>query len=249
MTKKHILSLLLILFLAPLSAQKIVNEEEQLWLGVFNQTRFSDRWGLWTDVHLRMKEHFVGDFSQVLFRIGPTFYVTDDVRLTAAYAYIHLGAGDGRNIAQPEHRPWQQVQWFVRWPKARLMQWVRLEERFRRKMLNADELGDGYNFNPRVRYNMALFLPLTRKVFAPGSLQLLLNNELMVNFGKNIVYNHFDQNRFFAGLVYQVNPHAQIHGGYMNLYQQQASGNVFRNQHTIRVFYFHNFDLRKKAEH
>jgi hypothetical protein len=67
----------------------------------------------------------------------------------------------------------------------------------------------------------------------------------MVNFGKNIVYNHFDQNRFFAGLAYQINPYAQLQGGYMNLYQQLPVGNQFRNQHTIRIFYFHNFDLRK----
>jgi len=30
----------------------------------------------------------------------------------------------------------------------------------------------------------------------------------------------------------------------MHLYQQLPSGNQFRNQHTLRVFYFHNFDLR-----
>jgi Protein of unknown function (DUF2490) len=243
--KIYISILLMLLGASSMTAQKVVNEEEQLWFGAFNQTRFTNRWGLWTDMHYRMKEHFVGDFSQFLIRTGPTFYVTDDVRITAAYAFVLTGPGDGRNIALPEHRPWQQVQWFTRWPKVRLMQWVRLEERFRRKLLTPDELGDGYNFNPRIRYNMALFLPLTRKGLQPGGLQFLLNNEVMVNFGKNIVYNHFDQNRFFAGLVYQLNPHAQIHAGYMNLYQQQAVGNVFRNQHTIRVYYFHNFDLRK----
>ena len=230
----------------PLAAQKTVTGEEQTWFGVFNQTRISDKWGFWFDAHLRLKDDFVGDLSQFIVRAGPTFYVTDDLRLTAAYAYVHHFPAEGHeNIAQPEHRPWQQVQWFVRGPKARLMQWVRLEERFRRKILNDNELADGYNFNWRIRYNFALFLPFTKKRFDPGGLQFLLNNELMLNFGKNIVYNHFDQNRFFAGLVYQVNPHAQLHAGYMNLYQQLPAGNSFKNQHTIRLFYFHNLDLRK----
>jgi hypothetical protein len=247
MQKKLYLALLFFLTtLASGFAQKTVNTEEQTWFGAFNQTRLTQRWGFWADAHFRLKDDFVGAPAQAILRAGPTFYLSNDVRLTAAYAYIHHFPGDNhRNIAQPEHRPWQQVQWFQRGPKARLMQWVRLEERFRRKVLNDNELADGYNFNWRIRYNFALFLPLTKKRFEPGGLQVLVNDEIFVNFGKNIVFNHFDQNRFFVGLVYQINKHAQLHGGYMNLYQQQAAGNVFRNQHTVRVFYFHNFDVRK----
>ena len=126
------------------------------------------------------------------------------------------------------------------------MQTVRLEERFRRKLLNDNELGEGYNYNPRIRYAFALFLPLTEKGLGPGSLQFLLNNEVMINFGKNIVYNHFDQNRFFAGLAYQFNPHAQLQAGYLNVFQQLPAGNQFNKLHAIRLFYFHNFDLRNK---
>lgn len=229
-----------------LAAQKTITEEEQAWLGVFNQTRLTNKWGFWADAHLRLKDDFIGDLSQGIVRAGPTYYLNDDVRLTAAYAYVHFFPAPGHaNIGLPEHRPWQQVQWFMRGSKARLMQWIRLEERFRRKTLTDNELGDGYNFNWRIRYNFALFLPITKKRFEPGGLQFLVNDEMMVNFGKQIGYNYFDQNRFFVGLVYQVNKHAQLHGGYMNLYQQLPAGNQFRNQHTIRVFYFHNLDLRK----
>lgn len=230
---------------ASLTAQKTVTTEEQTWFGVFSQTRLTNKWGVWFDAHLRLKDDFIGDLSQGIVRAGPMYYLSDDVRLTAAYAYVHFFPAPGHaNIGLPEHRPWQQVQWFARGSKARLMQWVRLEERFRRKTLSDDALGDGYNFNWRICYNFALFVPITKKRFEPGGLQLLVNDEVMVNFGKNIVYNHFDQNRLFVGLVYQVNKHAQLHGGYMNLYQQLPSGDQFRNQHTVRVFYFHNFDLR-----
>lgn len=234
----------------PLSAQKTVTEEEKLWLGLFNQTRFSDKWGLWADFHFRLRDNFVGDAAQFIGRVGPMYYLTEDVRLTAAYAYVHHFPAEGHaNIAQPEHRPWQQIQWFTRGSKVRLMQWVRLEERFRRKILNDDELAEGYLFNWRVRYNFALFVALTKKRFTPGGFHFLLNNEVMLNFGKNIVFNHFDQNRLFVGLVYNPTAHAQVHLGYMNLYQQLASGDDFRNQHTIRLFYFQNLDLRKDPKH
>lgn len=228
------------------SAQKNVDSDQQTWLGVFNQTRFSQRWGLWFDGHLRLRDDFVGDLATGIFRPGLTYYAYEDLRLTAGYAYVHHFPAEGHeNVAMPEHRPWQQVQWFSRFPNLRLMNWVRLEERFRRKILNSNELADGYNFNWRVRFNLAAFMPLTKKKFEPGGLQFLVNDEVHFNFGKNIVYNHFDQNRLFFGLVYQLTGQAQLHGGYMNVFVQQAAGNRFRSLHSIRLFYFHNFDFRK----
>lgn len=247
--KKIIALLGLLGCLSPLwgQAPKIVQTDRQLWLGYFNQTRFTQRWGLWLDAHFRLKDDFTGAPAQAIVRPGLIYYISDDIRLTAAYGYVHHFPGEGhQNTYRPEHRPWQQVQWFIRGKNARLMNWVRLEERFRRKILNDNELADGYRFNWRVRYNTALFIPLTRKKFQPGGLSFLLNDEIFLNFGKNITYNIFDQNRLFAGLVWQINAHTQLHGGYMNLYQQQASGNVFSNVHAIRFFVFQNFDLRPK---
>jgi hypothetical protein len=243
--KLSILCSIFMLFVSSLMAQKTVTTDEQAWFAVFNQTRLSKKWGLWFDAHLRLKDDYVGDLSQSILRFGPTYFLTDDVRLTAAYAYVHTFPGPGHaNIGLPEHRPWQQVLWYTRYPKVRLTQSFRLEERYRRKTLTDNELGEGYNFSWRLRYNFWFYTPLTKKQFEPGGLQFLVNNEIFISFGKNIVYNHFDQNRLFVGLVYQINKHAQLHGGYMNLYQQLPTGDQFRNQHTIRVFYFHNFDLR-----
>ncbi len=238
---------LLVLSLPMLSgAQKTVVHDQQTWLGIFNQTRFSKRWGLWFDGQLRLRDNFAREAATGIFRPGVTYYAYDDLRFTAGYAYVHHFPAEGHeNVARPEHRPWQQVQWFSRFPHLRIMNWVRLEERFRRKIKDDDELAPGYTFNYRIRYNLALFVPLTKKGFGPGGLQFLLNDEVHINFGETIVYNHFDQNRLFLGLVYQLNEHAQLHGGYMNNYLQLATGDRFRSLHCIRVFYFHNFDFRK----
>ena len=236
-----------LLLALPTQAQKQLVQERQTWLGVFTQTRFSDRWGMWAEGHLRLHDQFVHELFQTVARAGLTYYLTDDVRLTGGYAYAYLYPDGARTVGQPEHRPWQQVQWFTKFPKARLMQWVRLEERFRQYVVSNDELGSNFDFNYRTRFNAALFLPLTQKGFAPGGLQFLLNDEVMVNFGEQVRYNYFDQNRLFAGLVYQVSKQAQVQAGYMYLFQQLPAGDTYRNQHTIRVFYFHNLDLRKPA--
>ncbi|GAB3828334.1 DUF2490 domain-containing protein [Hymenobacter jeollabukensis] len=244
--KRTLLSFVLLLAALAVRAQKQYVREQQTWLGVFNQTRFSQHWGTWTDLHLRLHDHFVQAKFQTVTRLGLTYYLTDDVRLTGGYAYVHHFPDGARTIGQAEHRPWQQVQWFSRFPQARLMQWVRLEERFRRHIVGNERTAE-FDFNWRTRYNLALFLPLTRRRFEPGSWQVLLNNELMVNFGKEVRYNYFDQNRAFAGVVFQVSRQAQLQAGYMHLFQQLPAGSTYRNQHTIRVFYFHNLNFRPTA--
>ncbi len=247
--RKLFLPVIILASFLPLSGRtqaKQVTEEQQTWLGYFNQTRLSKNWGTWTDIHLRTKEDFFTQYSQALFRLGLTYYLNNDAKLTAGYAYVHHFPGDNhRNVSQPEHRPWQQLQWHTRFSKLRLMQWFRLEERFRRKILNDEELADGYLFNFRARYNILGQFALGREPFRPGSLSLVLSNEVFVNFGKEIVYNSFDQNRAFAGFALHLNSHDNLQFGYMNVFQQQAAGNRYRSNHVARVFYFHNLDLRK----
>jgi hypothetical protein len=218
---------------------------QQVWLGYLNQTRLSNRWGFWVDAHLRSKEEVVSGLSQGMFRAGLTCYVSDDLKLTAGYAFVNHFPGDNhRNISQPEHRPWQQVQWHTKYSKLRLMQWFRLEERWRRKILNDDALADGYQFNFRIRYNFFSQVPLSKKRFQPGTLSVVLNDEVHINFGKQILYNYFDQNRFFTGFNYHVNKHDNLQFGYMHVFQQLAAGNKYRSNHVARIFYFHNLDLR-----
>ena len=247
--RKDIL-LLLVLFslkLNLLSQTKQTETIRQTWFGYFNQTRFSNKWGAWTDIHLRTKEDFFSDLSQSIIRLGFTYYLNDDTKLTAGYAYVsHYPADNHKNVTMPEHRSWQQLQWHSKYSKLRLMQWFRLEERFRRKILNDDELAEGYNFNFRARYNFFLMVPVSKNKFQPKSLSFVVNDEMHINFGKQIVYNYFDQNRFFLGLAYHVNKQDNLQVGYMNVFQQLASGNKYRSNHVARVFYFHNLDLRKK---
>ena len=62
-----------------------------------NQTRFSDKWGLWADAHLRTKEDFATNFSQGIVRLGLTFYITDATKLTVAYAFINHFPADAHS--------------------------------------------------------------------------------------------------------------------------------------------------------
>ena len=245
---------ILLMFFLFLLNQKIFSQikqtehVQQIWLAYANQTRFSDKWGMWADIHLRTKDDLVKDFSQSIVRLGLTYYLNDDTKLTAGYAYISAYQTTNQNVTVPEHRPWQQIQWHSKYSKLRLMQWFRLEERFRRKLLNPDELDDEYSFNFRLRYNILFTVPLSKQKFQPKSMSFVVNNEAHVNFGKQIVYNYFDQNRFFLGFAYHTNKHDNLQFGYTNLFQQLAAGNKYRSNNGARIFYFHNVDLRTKSK-
>jgi hypothetical protein len=225
---------------------KVTSTKNQIWTAYLNQTRFSERWGLWTDLHLRTKENFATNFSTSIIRVGLTYFAGDNTRLTAGYAFVNHFPGDNhQNISQPEHRPWQQVQWMTRYSRLRTAQYIRLEERYRRKVLNNDQLAEGYQFNYRLRYNFMLSVPLSKNAFQPKSLAFVFNDEVHLNFGKEVIYNTFDQNRLFLGFSYQTNKTDNLQFGYMHFFQQLASGNNYRVVHTPRVYYFHNLDFRK----
>jgi hypothetical protein len=231
----------------PAQTTKSTEHVNQIWAAYYNQTRFSNKWGMWAEAQIRTKEDFATNFSTAIARFGLTYYLSDNAKLTAGYAFVNAFPAEAhKNISQPEHRPWQQLQWHTKYQKLRLMQWFRLEERFRRKIANDDNLAEGYNFNWRMRYNFLAMFPLNKKNFAPHTLSLVLNDEVHVNFGKQIVNNYFDQNRAFIGFAFHTNATDNLQFGYMNLFQQLPAGNRYRSLHVARVFYFHNLDVRKK---
>jgi hypothetical protein len=221
---------------------KTTEHRDMTWLAYFNQARFTNRSGLWLDVHLRLNDDFVKETHAVLGRVGYTYYISDKTRLTLGYCYQvqpgHHGAADVL-----EQRPWQQIQWTEKKSWFNMAQWVRVEQRYRKA-------GDGdYAFlSHRVRYNMSFTIPLTRKEVAPKTPFIFANNEVFINLGENIVYNYFDQNRFFIGLGYQFTSHLNAHLGYMNIFQQTSAGNKYVHTDAIRLFVFHHLDFRNKEQ-
>ncbi|MFN3402569.1 MAG: DUF2490 domain-containing protein [Cytophagaceae bacterium] len=224
---------------------KHVHTREQLWLGYLNQSRFSNKVGSWVEVQHRMSDNFTDRNFLSMFRGAITYYFRDNLRLHIGYAYVHHYPATGLSTARPEHRPWQQIFFTNKYNGYTTLQWLRLEQRFVRKVA-ADVLQDDYRFNFRLRYNFSLFIPLKGKEMKEKTPFFAIIDEVFINFGKEITYNYFDQNRFFIGFGYQFSSQLNAQLGYMNVYQQEAAGNRFVDNHCIRLFVFHNFDLRKK---
>jgi hypothetical protein len=69
---------------------------------------------------------------------------------------------------------------------------------------------------------------------------LVVADEILIHFGKEVVYNTFDQNRFFIGIKQNVSPKLSFDFGYMNVYQQKYSGYQYDSNHTLRLFFYYN---------
>lgn len=224
--------------------QKSKEFRQQTWMAYFNQTRLTDKWGLWVDVHFRLTDNYRERLGLSIFRVAPIYYLTDQTRLTAGYSYITAHNVDPVPDL-PEHRLWQQIQWFEKKKSFSTAQYFRVEERFRRT-LAAGEVSDDYTFTWRFRYNFAITIPLTRKTVEPKTPFLFLNDEVHVNAGKNIGNNYLDQNRLFGGLGYQFTPQLNAQIGYLYVFQQLPASNSFVHTNAIRLFVFHNLDFRNK---
>jgi hypothetical protein len=226
----------------PVSKQ--IHEQGQVWLGFFNQTRLSEKFSLWVDLHARRTDLF-DRWSTTIVRPGITYHLPHHINFTAGYAYVSHYPAVGLQTVRPEHRPWQQISWTRRVKKLQMLQWVRFEQRFNRKVAN-DELQEGYTFNYKFRYLLSILIPLKGDFIEPETPFFVFNDEIHINAGKQITYNYFDQNRFFVGFGYQLSKTLNAQLGYMNLFQQLPAGNRYNNNHTIRLFFFNNIDLRKK---
>ena len=225
--------------------EKHIHSREQLWLGYFNQTRFSNKWGMWLDVHYRTTDNFIDRPFQFLIRSAATYFIKDNLRVNVGYVIAEHFPAKGSSITRTEHRPWQQLWWNQKYTGLTTLQSLRLEQRFNEKVTDDEKL-DGYSYTFRARYNFSFFIPLKGKEMAPQTPFALILNEVFLNFGDKVLYNTFDQNRLFVGFGYQFSSHLSTQLGYMNIYQQEGSGNNYVSTHAIRLFFYHSIDLRNK---
>jgi hypothetical protein len=103
------------------------------------------------------------------------------------------------------------------------------------------------SFTDRVRYLVSFTVPVSKNPKVPS---VVLSDEIAVQFGPEVVYNTFEQNRVFLGVKQPLGRSWSFDLGYMLVYQQKASGYQYDLNHTLRWFFYFTPDLRKvKSSH
>jgi hypothetical protein len=237
---------------------KNVVDQPISWWCYFGTYRLSDRWSIWTELQLRRAD-FTREWQQVLPRAGVNYHVNNNVVFTVGYAYlwtypygeqpIPLRDGEERY----EHRPWQQVTLLHSSGKVNFQHRFRLEQRFLQNWSAPDAgtgfrtITDGFELQNRMRYRFLLTIPITKAADGGQKFFATAYDEIFINFGKNIGFNLFDQNRLGATLGYQFTKSFNAQIGYMNQVIQKANGRDVESNHALTVFAFFNVDLRKSA--
>lgn len=240
----YILWLFIFLMTASISFAQVkeVKKQDQSWFSVNSTVRLSDKWGFVADLHER-RNNFLKDASFHFIRFGVNYWLKDNITLTAGYGHMWVAPSksDWKTISN-ENRVYQQVQMTSKIGKVSLFQRLRNEQRWQQKIAD-DKLTGQNKFTDRVRYLVSFTIPVVKNPKYPA---LVVADELCVQFGKEIVYNTFDQNRIFVGVKQKVTKDLSFDLGYMRLKQQKASGYQYDLDNTFRWFFYYTPDFRKK---
>ena len=223
--------------------EKEVNTQTQTWVSINNDFKFNEHWGLLVDFHIRRND-FVSADSFYFARIGGAYMPNSKVLLAGGYAHMWLApTKPGWETFSNEERIYEQAQMITKIGEVSILQRIRIEQRWQQKMVN-DEWSGEYRFTNRFRYLASFSIPVFKKKTMPS---LVISDEILIHFGKEVVYNTFDQNRLFIGIKQVINPKLSLDFGYMNVYQQKYTGYQYDCNHTLRLFFYYNNSFKNLA--
>ncbi len=228
------------LMTVPVWAQeKTVRQHQQVWFGYINTLVINNKFSLWNDLHYVPKGFFVA-------RTGVTRQL-ESVGITAGYGFLLLPkSASDMHLVRKEHRPWAQLIYSTPLSKSvTFVNRIRYDARFKQDVFNG-ELQPTYGFYNRVRFLAGLRVNLPFASTPKSVPFLAVFDEVLLNFGKEITANTFDQNRIQVSLGVQRGK-IQYQIGYMNRLVQTGNTQYVSN-HTLLLWVIHKLKLRKAVE-
>lgn len=220
--------------------------QQLMWFRYHNKTILSNK--LEWQTHLDDRRFYSPNTKRhhFLIRTQIFYHLNKKLSISQGFVYAEQHPHDpvsSTDLAIPEYRPFQELVINNDIGRIIIRHRYRLEERFVRKSTKT-ELAEGYNFNWRARYQ---FQAQTRlfKLDEKRGVHFRIAEEIMVNFGKNVENNIFDQSRFSAAFFINLHKNFDLEAGYSHWYQQLKDGKTFYNRHIYRLTIFHNIDLRR----
>jgi hypothetical protein len=209
------------------------------WFMYFGSHKLSKHWGLHLEAQIRRAD-FIGAPQQLLFRPGINYYINGQAFATFGYAFIETNPYGDQPVKAtfPENRFWEQLQLKNQVGRFEWVSRFRLEQRFSKLPVQQTNLsyepGDAIYTN-RFRLLNRFSIPFKGKTIEDKSFYLSMYDELFVNFGKNVKYNIFDQNRVYLAIGYRMPKLGRLELGYLNQLIFKGDGIKVENNHTLQV--------------
>jgi len=240
--KTLILILLPYITFGQLQSKKEINQQTQTWVSLNTFTKWNNDWGVIADVHERWNGFFKENNFYFL-RGGISYSPNSKVALALGYAHMWLAPSNPDwSTYSDENRIYQQFHLSSNLGTVSILQRLRNEQRWQEKIVD-DKVSGEKRFTNRIRYLASFNIPVFKNKSFPV---LVVSDEIMVHFGKEVVFNTFEQNRLFIGIKQTINPKLSFDFGYMNVYQQKYSGYQYDMNHTLRLFFYLNNSFKQK---
>ncbi|WP_058518519.1 DUF2490 domain-containing protein [Legionella parisiensis] len=217
----------------PKNAECAIERDFQSWFNVtatgktHSKDKILSRVLYWLETQER-----IGDdssrFSQILVRPGLGYALTENLSIWVGYAWIYTGIPNTSNPFE-EDRIWQQLLWIKSNRYLTFTSRTRTEQRFLEN-------------NPKTAYRFRELIKISVPIKQYTKFSFVASDELFLhknNFvGKNS--RGFDQNRFFIGFGYKINPITTTEIGYMNQYIRRFGVPDFLSN-IVSINFFINF--------
>ena len=227
--KLLVVNALLLLIVSKSPAQNRISDSQTIgWYTYNGDHKLNDRWAIHTEYQWRRID-VIRSWQQSLARVGVVRTLNEKMKLGGGYTYFvtfpfgrYPQAENG--VPYPEHRLHEEFQLTEKYGSLELSHRFRLEQRWL-----ADQSEErnprritGWNFQNRVRYQVAGEIPLKGATVDDGEWYLNFFDEVFIGFGRKVGQNIFNQNRLSGGVGYRVSEGFKLELNYLNQVLQHA---------------------------
>lgn len=229
------------------SQEKEVIHRGEQWLQYNLNALLSEKWVVFGNSGVRWRDGFE-NYSVFFGRIGAGFNLNRTIRVASGFTYAELKSEGNTYLA--EFRPYEELLVRPRSDKKfGLSHRFRFEQRFYNPVIDHRIQSDN-TFAVRLRYALMTRIPIAKlsKTNADLKLSLRVYDEVMVNAGKNIVYNVFDKNRFVIMPTLQFNKWMTVALGYNYQFFNTSSAGEYVHTDALWFHLSHTINLTKRKE-
>lgn len=252
-----LLSWFLLMSISAQAQNRVLDHQTIGWYTYNGDHKLTSRWAIHTEYQWRRID-LVRSWQQSLVRLGVVRTVGDKVKAGGGYTYFvtfpfgrYPQAENG--MPYPEHRLHQDVQLTEKYGRLDLSHRFRLEQRWLASQTDESNPRQitGWNFQNRVRYQVAGELPLKGATVDNGEWYLNFFDELFIGFGRKVGQNVFNQNRLSGGLGYQLSDGFKLELNFLNQILQHAEVDpvsqkpVFEINNGFRLNVVYDLDFAK----
>lgn len=217
------------------------------WFGAYTKYRVSEKVFYYGEYHYR-RRNFMRDMAQIYLRFGATYLINKNLEVTAGMVTpVYWAPDQTKENIDPvvmQYRLWEQLLFVQPFKRLKLYHQLRFEQRWRR----AYEKDSPFLLTYRFRYKIMTYIPMNRPTLINRTLFLSAYEEIFIQAGNSIIYDHFEDNRVFLGLGYIINENFQVQAGYMWTFRHAGAPNKYEHRHIPRLSIYHNLDFYGKRQ-